>query len=99
MKLPVLAPGDLTGFKDLSPHQRTPLRFYLLREADVTEDGERLGPVGGRIVAEVILGGLDACLRNWRGVHHGRPALRRGSRGSDLLTSRRRDSHHCSRGR
>jgi hypothetical protein len=30
--------------------------FYIMREADGMEDGERLGPVGGRIVAEVILG-------------------------------------------
>jgi Animal haem peroxidase len=59
MKLPVLAPGDLTDIKDLSLHQRTPLWFYLLREADVTENGERLGPVGGRIVAEVILGLIE----------------------------------------
>jgi hypothetical protein len=27
-----------------------------LREAQVTSDGEQLGPVGGRIVAEVIIG-------------------------------------------
>lgn len=30
--------------------------FYVLREADVREGGQRLGPVGGRIVAEVIIG-------------------------------------------
>ena len=33
----------------------TPLWYYILREADVTTSGERLGPVGGRIVAEVIV--------------------------------------------
>jgi hypothetical protein len=36
-----------------------PLWFYLLKEAELLEDGERLGPLGGRIVAEVILGVLD----------------------------------------
>jgi hypothetical protein len=38
-----------------------PLWFYVLREAGLKQDGERLGPVGGRIVAEVLLGliGLD----------------------------------------
>jgi hypothetical protein len=56
MKLPALAPGDLADVKDLSLHQRTPLWFYILREADITENGERLGPVGGQIVAEVIIG-------------------------------------------
>jgi hypothetical protein len=35
---------------------RTPLWFYILREADITADGKHLGPVGGRIVAEVIVG-------------------------------------------
>ena len=37
----------------------TPLWFYILREAAVRHDGERLGPVGGRIVAEVLLGLID----------------------------------------
>jgi hypothetical protein len=34
----------------------TPLWYYVLREAEVREGGERLGEVGGRIVAEVLLG-------------------------------------------
>jgi len=34
----------------------TPLWFYVLREADVLFDGAHLGPVGGRIVAEVLVG-------------------------------------------
>jgi hypothetical protein len=34
----------------------TPLWFYLLKEAEVRHNSERLGPVGGRIVAEVLLG-------------------------------------------
>jgi hypothetical protein len=38
----------------------TPLWYYVLREADVRGDGERLGPVGGRIVAEVLIGIIDA---------------------------------------
>ena len=37
----------------------TPLWYYILKEADVREDGARLGPVGGRIVAEVFLGLLQ----------------------------------------
>jgi hypothetical protein len=36
----------------------TPLWFYVLREADVRGAGDRLGPVGGRIVAETLLGVL-----------------------------------------
>jgi Animal haem peroxidase len=34
----------------------TPLWFYVLREADVRGDGDRLGPVGGRIVTDVLVG-------------------------------------------
>ena len=37
----------------------TPLWYYVLREADVKTGGSRLGPVGGRIVAEVLVGMLD----------------------------------------
>lgn len=38
----------------------TPLLFYVLREAEVLEGGLHLGPVGGRIVGEVILGLLQS---------------------------------------
>jgi hypothetical protein len=37
----------------------TPLWFYLLKEAEVRADGERLGPAGGRIVGEVFVAMLD----------------------------------------
>ena len=33
-----------------------PLWFYVLREAEVVNEGRRLGPTGGRIVAEVLVG-------------------------------------------
>ena len=38
----------------------TPLWYWLLREAEVLHQGRRLGPTGGRIVAEVLLGMLVA---------------------------------------
>jgi hypothetical protein len=38
----------------------TPLWFYILKEAEHLGDGNRLGPVGGRIVAEVLIGLLRA---------------------------------------
>jgi len=59
MELPPLAPEDLA---DLQPHgldRSTPLWFYVLREADVVERGLRLGPVGARIVAEVLIGLME----------------------------------------
>jgi hypothetical protein len=51
-------PADepLRGVKDT--RFKTPLWYYVLKEAEVIENGERLGPLGSRIVAEVILGGI-----------------------------------------
>jgi len=59
MNLPVLDATDLADLKDLKLHLRTPLWFYILREAEVKANGERLGPVGGRIVTEVFIGLLQ----------------------------------------
>ncbi len=49
-----LAPDDV-GLGAVGWTGETPLWYYILREADVTAGGERLGPVGGRIVAEVVI--------------------------------------------
>lgn len=59
MELPVLSKGDLSDLQQHGLDDRTPLWFYILREAGVMEGGERLGPVGARIVAEVFLGLLE----------------------------------------
>lgn len=44
----------VTQFASLQ--QSTPLWFYILKEAEILQGGERLGPVGGTIVAEVFAG-------------------------------------------
>jgi hypothetical protein len=41
---------------DLRLTGETPLWFYLLRESEVVREGRGLGPTGGRIVAEVLVG-------------------------------------------
>jgi hypothetical protein len=43
---------------DVSPEFKgnAPLWYYILREAEMLHDGNQLGPVGGRIVAEVFVG-------------------------------------------
>lgn len=48
----VAPPADVTalGFAE------TPLWYYVLHEAQTLHDGHHLGPVGGRIVGEVLLG-------------------------------------------
>jgi hypothetical protein len=64
---------------DLVDHgwtDETPLWFYILKEADVVHDGDRLGPVGGRIVGEVLVGIIDADPQSFRSVDPGwRPTL------------------------
>jgi heme peroxidase len=44
----------------------TPLWYYILREADVHGSGNRLGPVGGRIVGDVLVGLLNLDLTSVR---------------------------------
>ena len=58
----MLSTGDLS---DLGAYghrldRSTPLWLYVLREAQLVNGGQFLGPVGGRIVAEVMLGLLRA---------------------------------------
>jgi Animal haem peroxidase len=50
-----------TGWKG-----ETPLWFHILREADVCGGGDRLGPVGGQIVADVLVGLIDADAGSFR---------------------------------
>jgi hypothetical protein len=58
MRVPMLSKRDLEGLKDyrLGLDESTPLWLYILKEAEVMAGGLHLGPVGGRIVGEVILG-------------------------------------------
>jgi hypothetical protein len=51
---------DEVGLRARGWEDETPLWYYLLREAAIRSDGDRLGPVGGTIVAEVLLGIIDA---------------------------------------
>jgi hypothetical protein len=55
-------PLDEQELADLVPfglEHSTPLWFYILREAKKRANGERLGPVGSRILAEVFIGVLQ----------------------------------------
>jgi hypothetical protein len=44
------------GFDETGYSGPSPLWYYVLKEAELRADGRHLGPVGGRIVAEVLLG-------------------------------------------
>jgi hypothetical protein len=48
--------ADQVGLATHGWDGETPLWFYVLREADVRGDGDLLGPVGGGIVANVLIG-------------------------------------------
>ncbi|MGH8657979.1 MAG: hypothetical protein ACREV4_05760 [Gammaproteobacteria bacterium] len=50
--------AELAGF-GLGLESNTPLWYYVLKEAELMEGGQILGPVGGRIVGEVIIGLLQ----------------------------------------
>lgn len=60
---------EQVGVTSMGWSGETPLWYYILREADVCTGGHRLGPVGGRIVAEVLVGLIDADPISFRRSH------------------------------
>ena len=95
LALPALRPGDLpelVGY-GMGLEHNTPLWYYVLKEAALASGGQTLGPVGGRIVAEVLLGLLQGDPDSWLQTEpHWRPTLpSRHGRGAfamvDLLTA------------
>jgi Animal haem peroxidase len=75
----------------------TPLWFYVLKEAEVLHVGDRLGPVGGRIVGEVLVGIVDADPESFRSVDRAwtptRPARRADAFGlADILVEQEKRS-------
>ncbi|HZG96914.1 MAG TPA: heme peroxidase family protein [Nocardioidaceae bacterium] len=65
---------------DLPGPDRAPLWYYVLREAQVRHNGRHLGEVGGRIVAEVFIGLLEADPASWLSVEPAwKPFLGRGN--------------------
>jgi hypothetical protein len=58
-------------------HLRTPLWYYILKEAEQRGGGERLGPVGSTIVSEVFVGLVhgDRCSYLWRRGPQWKPDL------------------------
>jgi hypothetical protein len=78
-----LAAADLDDIASIYPPFRTstPLWYYLLAEAKAATDGLHLGPAGGRIVAETLIGLLRADPTSYLAVYPGfQPFL-----GADLV--------------
>ena len=58
--------AEQIGIASVGWKGETPLWYYILREADVCTGGHRLGPVGGRIVTDVLVGLIDADATSFR---------------------------------
>ena len=52
--------GDADTIKHYGFDRDTPLWYYILKEAEIIGSGDRLGPIGSRIVGDVILAALNA---------------------------------------
>lgn len=50
---------EQAGLDSSEWQEETPLWYYVLKEAEAYAGGDRLGPVGGRIVGEVLVGLID----------------------------------------
>ena len=61
MGIPALSNAELAELQPIRASfvGSTPLFYYILKEAQLREDGLRLGPAGARIVAEVFIGLLQ----------------------------------------
>jgi hypothetical protein len=89
--VPALTPAQLFELQPFGMDRSTPLWFYILKEAELMENGLRMGPVGSRIVGEVFVSLLKAdrtsylsADRNWKPVL---PSATAGDyRMTDLLT-------------
>jgi hypothetical protein len=78
MGAPVLSKADLSelGGYGLGLDESTPLWLYVLKEGQLLGDrGSRLGPVGGRIVGEVIIGLVELDRHSYAWGRHWRPVL------------------------
>ena len=102
MGIPALSNSELAELEPIRPSfvDSTPLFYYILKEAQLREDGLLLGPVGARIVAEVFVGLLQLDPDSYLTVqpswvptlptHDGTPE---SFRMIDFLTFCRRGSH------
>lgn len=61
--------AEQVGIASTGWQGETPLWYYILREAAACTGGHRLGPVGGRIVTEVLVGLIDEDATSYRNSH------------------------------
>jgi hypothetical protein len=72
------SPNKSAAARTIPPDTPVPLWLYILMEARHLREGKRLGPVGGRIVAEVFYGLLKADPGSYFSTAGWKPTLRNG---------------------
>jgi hypothetical protein len=72
--------------RQLGFDRETPLWYYLLKEAQVRRNGERLGPIGARLVAEVFVGLVSGDKDSYLQQPNWRPFLPAKTAGTFLMT-------------
>ena len=81
VKKPVLTDDEIASGPDgavaklLGLHKKTPLWYYILKEAQVRTGGERLGPYGARLVAEVFTGIVQGDKDSFMSQKNWKPSL------------------------
>ena len=106
MGIPPLSNGELAELQPIRASfvQSTPLFYYILKEAELREDGLRLGPVGARIVAEVFIGLLQLDPDSYLSVQpnwvptlptHDRSCAQRSCDHSDPIFPGNQEWHRC----
>jgi hypothetical protein len=92
IKFNPLTPAEIAQGSDgqvarqLGFDKKTPLWFYILKEAQVRGKGEYLGPVGSRIVAEVFIGLLQGDKQSFLSQKNWKPSLPAKTAGTFLMT-------------
>lgn len=85
LSAPMLSAGDLAPMQPYGMQNSTPLWWYILKEAEVMRFGGRLGPVGGRIVGDVLIGMIQGDPMSYLNVDPGWTPAGGDFRMTDLL--------------
>jgi hypothetical protein len=76
--------GEVAAKRGL--HKKTPLWYYILKEAQVRGNGDHLGPVGSRMVAEVFVGLVQGDQDSFLAQPNWKPTLPAKTPGTFFMT-------------
>jgi hypothetical protein len=92
MEIPALTPAEIaTGTDGVVAaaqgfDKKTPLWYYILKEAQVKSGGLRLGPLGARLVAEVFIGLVAGDATSYLSDPNWKPTLPAKTPGTFLMS-------------